>query len=491
MRRCLFLLERRKLLLRIAEAARLLSVSQNAVKRLVASGELLTVRIENVERIPLAALEALIARSVGTIPESVPETLPVLSVQEEPVPEAPAQNARKHRLPRKSSTVGIQNAAPQVPTQRYGRPALSVAANETSQRAKATSVGTPRTHVDIPTIPSAAASVPIAPLVRTARTDSTTALTIADLMAEWLRDVKVRVRPRTYASYAQMTRLHITPELGHLPLAATDIRTIEQFLRDKQGSGLSARTVLYIRAILRQAFQDALRWNWVDRNIIALTRGPKNERPLIEVLPPEEARRLLASFRLHRHGLLFTTALGLGLRFGEVLGLRWKDVTLTDKGAGGQVTVRVQLQKIDRQFVLVPPKSRSGVRTLALPTFVARALRERHRVEQKELLRAGHAWEGGDWGLVFSNQWGTPLDESRVRQRFREHLVEHAFPPMRFHDLRHQCASLLLVQGTAPRAVMEILGHSQISLTMDLYSHVLPCVHKAAANALDEIMQQT
>ncbi len=433
----------KKLLVRVSEAAHLLSVSQACIKRLIASGTLPAVWIERSERVPLAALESFAAHP-------------------------PEKHRKRPSFPicdKQTSALVAFDVGDRVNPSNVVPPGSIESLNDCANR-----------FVLPQMVPATVASA-----------HNEEERTVANLITEWLREAQGRVRPRTYASYAQMARLHIVPELGSLTLKSVDIRTIEAFLRSKHESGLSSRTVLYVRAILHQAFQDALRWDWVSRNVISLTRGPKHERNLIEILSLEESRRLLASFHLSRHGSLFATALGLGLRFGEVLGLRWQDVTLSEDGKSGQITVRVQLQRINQQIALVPPKSRSGVRTLALPAFVVRALMDRRRIEAEERRVAAHSWVGGDWGLVFSNQKGCPLDESRIRKRFREHLIQQGFPPMRFHDLRHLCASLLIAQGTSPRAVMEILGHSQISLTMDTYSHVIPCVHQAAAKALDAI----
>lgn len=314
--------------------------------------------------------------------------------------------------------------------------------------------------------------------------------TLAYLIEEWLNDVRGRVRPKTYLSYEQMARLHILPILGPWRISHLDIRTVERFLQFKYQSGLSARTVQYIRCLLRQAYNEAIRWGWLSRNVPALSRGPKAERPQITVPNQEEAQILLDSFSNLRYGPLYITTLGLGLRLGEVLGLRWSDVCLPEphkKNGLGQITVRVQLQKVSGEWEIVPPKSRSSVRALSLPAFVADALLKRRNDQQAEKDEAAGKWKN-DYGLVFTNRTGGPLDESRVRQRFQEHLQRQNFTHMRFHDLRHLSASLLLSQGIHPRVLMEILGHSQISLTLDTYAHVMPSAYPDVARAMDKVL---
>ena len=319
----------------------------------------------------------------------------------------------------------------------------------------------------------------------------THSITVDFLMQEWLDDARGRIRPKTYLSYAQIVRVHIVPLLGKWQAGKLEVRTIERFLQYKYQSGLSARSVQYIRALLRQAYNEAIRWGWLNRNVAALARGPKAERPLIKIIAPEEARRLLDSFAYHRYGPLFVTVLGLGLRLGEALGLRWDDIRLDaprQDNTVGQLTVRVQLQRIGGECELVAPKSRTSVRALSLPGFVEDTLRlrrEQQRAERTEAIRWNNVWN-----LVFTNKCGEPLDESRVRQRFHEHLKAQGFPPMRLHDLRHLCASLLLSQGTHPRVLMELLGHSQISLTLDTYAHVMPSAHSEAARAMEKALQR-
>lgn len=314
-------------------------------------------------------------------------------------------------------------------------------------------------------------------------------ITVGQLMELWLKEVVApSVRPKTYRSYDQLVQVHIVPALGKERLAKVDARAVQTFLREKQESGLSVRTVQYLRAVLRRAFASAVRWDMVARNVVTLTDPPKGEQREPRTFTPEQAQALLKAFSGHRFEALFTVTLGLGLRIGEALGLRWSDIVLDPSGAGGTVTVRVQLQKMKGEYQLVPPKSRNSRRTLSLPGFVARALAA-HRAQQRE---AVDVWpEGPDanpWDLAFTNTVGRPLQENNVRRDFYKLLAKAGLERLRLHDLRHLCASLLLSQGTHPRVIMEILGHSQIGITMNLYSHVMPGATKAAADALDGLL---
>ena len=313
------------------------------------------------------------------------------------------------------------------------------------------------------------------------------AATVAQLFDAWLEEAVVgTVRPLTLKSYRMLARVHIVPALGRHKVSKLDARTVQAFLAAKREEGLSPRTVQYLRSVLRRAFGYAMKIDWVGRNVVALTEAPKVEKEDMPLFSTEQAKRLLAAFAPHRLGGLFTVQLGLGLRLGEALGLRWQDVALSTDGTGGKVTVKVQLQIIDGEYRLTPPKSKSSRRTISLPLFVARALANQ-RDRQGE---AAASWdkEANSWGLAFTTGDGKPLHERNVQRDFRKLLENAGIERLRIHDLRHLCATLLLAQGVHPRVIMEILGHSGIALTMNTYSHVMPAQTEAATSLLDSLL---
>ena len=169
------------------------------------------------------------------------------------------------------------------------------------------------------------------------------------------------------------------------------------------------------------------------------------------------------------------------LRLGELLGLRWKDVD----SAGGTLTVRQALQRIGKQLQFVEPKSERSRRRVSLPKFAVQALKRHQENQRTERLIAGTRWIGTPVWCITSTI-GTPADERNVRRSFKSLLTSAGLPDMRLHDLRHTTATLLLAQGVHPRVVMETLGHSQVSLTLDTYSHVLPSLQAEAATRLDD-----
>jgi len=234
-----------------------------------------------------------------------------------------------------------------------------------------------------------------------------------------------------------------------------------------------------IRGILRTALNRALKWGLVSRNVAALTDAPRAEAKDVTVLTPDQARSLLEAARGNRLEALFTVALALGLRRGEALGIRWQDIDVD----AGTLQVRQQLQRIGGKLELVEPKTRKARRTVALPSIAVAALRAHRARQNAERLALGEAWV--DSGLVFTSEIGTPLDPDNLKRSWYALRERAKLKTLRFHDLRHACATLLLAQGVHPRVVMETLGHSQIGVTMNVYSHVLPMLQREAADALD------
>jgi len=180
---------------------------------------------------------------------------------------------------------------------------------------------------------------------------------------------------------------------------------------------------------------------------------------------------------------LYSVALTMGLRQGEALGLRWQDVDLEL----GYLRISKQLHRIDGQLQLVEPKTSRSRRSLAMPGSIMAGLREHRARQDTERRLAGDRWAEG--GFVFTTAAGGPLDGTTISKQFHHHLERAGLAQRRFHDLRHSCATLLLVQGVSPRVVMEVLGHSQIGLTMNTYSHVIPELRREAADRMDHLLR--
>jgi integrase len=204
----------------------------------------------------------------------------------------------------------------------------------------------------------------------------------------------------------------------------------------------------------------------------------------MRVLTSEQARTLLDVAKDDRLCALYVLALSTGMRQGELLGLRWRDVDL-DRGS---LQVRTTLQKVRGQgLVFVEPKTSTSRRTITLSPSAVGALRQHRTRQLAERMACGPVWQDGD--LVFPDPLGRPMDGIHLLRYEFVPLLKHAgLPAVRFHDLRHTAATLLLLQGVHPKVVQEMLGHATISITLDTYSHVLPNMHRDASMALEQML---
>lgn len=317
--------------------------------------------------------------------------------------------------------------------------------------------------------------------------------TVGQFLVSWLEDVvKPSLRPQTYRSYAGVVNKHVNPALGRIRLVKLSPQHLQRFYREKQDEGLT-RTVRLCHSVLHRSLGQATKWGLIPRNPASLVDPPKVPKKEFRPLSPEQAQRFLEAAEGDRFYALYVLAITCGLRQGELLGLTWENVDL-DKGT---LQVRYQLQwqkkemarggtREEPSWVLTEPKSAKSRRTVILPQVAVQALKK-HRVQQiAEKLEMGEVWQ--DLGFVFTTPMGTPQDASNLRKTSFYPLLERAgVPRIRFHDLRHTCATVLLAQGVHPKVVQEQLGHSQISLTLDTYSHVLPSLQQEAANEMDKM----
>ncbi len=308
-------------------------------------------------------------------------------------------------------------------------------------------------------------------------------LSVGEFLDQWLQEVvRPNVRPWTYAGYEVHVRLHLKPALGKLPLDRLTPMHVQEFINRKSSEGLRPKSIRYIRGTLRSALNHALRWGLISRNVAALATSPRVEQYEIKPLTPAEARTFLQSLKGDRLEALYSVALTMGLRQGEALGLRWRDVDLEL----GYLRVSKQLQRIDRRLQLVEPKTARSRRTIAMPPSVVAALRDHRDRQDADRKAAGKRWSESDF--VFTGPEGAPLDGSAISKQFHRLLERAGLEQRRFHDLRHSCATLLLAQGVSPRVVMDVLGHSQIGLTMNTYAHVIPELRREAADRMEFVI---
>jgi integrase len=287
-----------------------------------------------------------------------------------------------------------------------------------------------------------------------------------------------------------MIRRHLLPGLGHHTLQKLSPQHLHAFYSKELKAGLSPTTVASYHKLLHLALDKAVEWNLIARNVCDLTSPPRTKRYEFLPLNAEQVQQFLTTAEGHRLEALFVLALATGMRRGELLALKWQDINFT----AGTLQVRRVLAHVPAKyagkggFVEAEPKTERSRRTIVIAPFALEKLKE-HRVQQAEAKRkAGSLWQEHD--LVFSTTIGTHLSSSRdFFEQFKKLLKKAKLPDVRFHDLRHSAATLLLSLEVHPKIVQEILGHSQISVTMDIYSHALPTMQHGAIGKLDGVFQ--
>ena len=311
------------------------------------------------------------------------------------------------------------------------------------------------------------------------------ALTLGEYLKQWLSSsVRDTVRIRTFERYEQICRVHLIPALGPVKLKNLTPVHVRALYREKLDSGLSPRTVEYIHTTLHKALKQAVMDGLIPRNVTDAVKAPKASKKEVQPLTPEEVRTLLETACGDSLEALYVLAITTGLREGELLGLKWEDVDFAAK----TLSVRRTLSQTKQKGPILTPTKNSTGRSVKLTPTALDALR-RHKVAQNaERLNLGTLWS--DHGLIFPAQTGKPMHPWVLyKGSFKRLLVRAGIKrPVRFHDLRHTCATLLLGKSISPKIVQELLGHSTITTTLNTYSHVLPTMQDQAAEAMESVV---
>ena len=313
-------------------------------------------------------------------------------------------------------------------------------------------------------------------------------LTVGEYMDRWLNDsVRGTVKETTYANYSYIVRVHISPVLGRMRLKHLTPGHVRGLYGEKFGTNLSAATVKKMHVVLRKALSQALSDGLIPRNAADGVKLPRGSAPGEEIKPLnfEECGAFLESSHGERLEALNVLAVHCGLREGELLTLRWDNVDLD--AAKPALLVRHTLTRGEKGrgwIVGASTKSGKGRRVRLTRRSVA-ALKDHRKRQLEERMRLGGLWQ--DQGLVFPNETGSLFNPSNLRNRsFKRIKVRSGVrADLRFHDLRHTCATLLLSEGVNAKVVSEMLGHASITITVNTYSHVLPDMQDSAVDAME------
>jgi integrase len=313
-------------------------------------------------------------------------------------------------------------------------------------------------------------------------------LTVEDYLVEhWVPTLPSVVRPTTADTYARLVRRHVLPELGAVPLQKLQRADISSWIAALVARGLSPKSIRNIHGVLAKALSDAVDLELVTRNVATRPRNiPRTRPPDPRVWRPEETQRFLSETSGDRFGALWRFIAATGCRRGEALGLLWSDVDLERQTA----VIRRQRTIAGGSIVDGAPKTAAGARTVAIDEGTVRALRGWRRVQAQERLLCGTGWT--ESGLVFTNRQGGGLWPQRVSATFKVRTLELELPHIGLHGLRHTAATFMIASGVNARVVQQRLGHANVSVTLGLYTHVLPAHDQEAAallgRALDGIV---
>ena len=308
--------------------------------------------------------------------------------------------------------------------------------------------------------------------------------TVAEWLAYWLDTIAIRkVRASTLQGYRGKVTKRIVPAIDHHRIDRLEPEHLEAWYLELADEGLAPATILQLHRILSRALKVAMQRGKIARNVCSLVDAPSLRREEVVPFSTAEARTPLAAARGLRNEARWSVALALGLRQGGALALRWEDVDLET----GTLTVRRSMQRlVGKGLVFDEPKSRAGRRTIMLPNGLRDALHAHRARQLEERLAAGTDWQ--DHGLLFAQVNGRPIDPGSDWKSWKALLGRAELRDARLHDARHTAATLLLQQGVPARVAMQILGHSQISLNLGTYSHVVPELAQEAADRIDRAL---
>jgi integrase len=306
-------------------------------------------------------------------------------------------------------------------------------------------------------------------------------LKLSQFLESWLSDyAEGHVGPTTLAGYRIIVRRHLVPALGHVPLSRLTAQTIQGYLTRMLQSGRSSTTALHHYRLLHQALKHAYRWGLIARNPADLVDAPSMRKAPMRVWDEEQTRLFLAEARRSsRFYALYLTAVLTGMRRGELLGLRWRDVDMLL----GTISVQQTFYRLGKQQLFQEPKTQTSRRRVDLPQALVAELAALRKEQQRLSALLGDEYKDHD--LVFAQSNGKPLHGGNLSRRDFPAIQKNAkLPRIRFHDLRHCHATQLLRAGVNPKVVQERLGHATPAFTLAVYSHTLPGMQAAAAQTL-------
>lgn len=313
-----------------------------------------------------------------------------------------------------------------------------------------------------------------------------TKVTLGEFLLErWLPTKKMAVRVSTYASYRGLVERHVIPALGHVQIQQLTADRLDRFYADLVAHGLATKTIRNIHVLLHRALTDAVRKSLVPRNVADASDPPKlnrADREEMKTWTPEQLREFFAGIATHRLAAAYILAATTGMRRGEVLGVRWRDIDFKARRLHVQQTVLT----VEYQIIIGRPKTLRGERKIALDDQTIQVLQSHRAAQRREKQLLGDGYQ--DHGLVFAREDGTPVHPDYFSQTFDRTVKRLGLPKIRLHDLRHTHATLGLAAGVHVKVISDRLGHATTSFTQDVYMHAIPAVEEDAADQIAHIV---
>jgi integrase len=310
--------------------------------------------------------------------------------------------------------------------------------------------------------------------------------TVGGYLQAWLEATRAGIRPSTARRYEQIIRYQLVPRIGKVKLAQLQSTDVGRMLSQLHQDGLSAQTCSHVRAVLRAALNDAVEDGRLVRNpaVGKVARPPRVPDRRQAEYSPEQVLAVLDALPDPGLRRLASIAVASGLRQGELLGLQWGDL------ADGQLRVSRALQRVSGTYQLVEPKSLSSRRKVPLSAGALETLEVQRREQDAARESAGREWKEPLPGLMWTSDSGKPISGSSLTHRFEDAVKAAGLPVLRWHDLRHAYATLLLNAGVELAAVSHLLGHSNVSLTAKTYAGIGPSLRQDAATTLGGLLQR-
>ncbi len=295
-------------------------------------------------------------------------------------------------------------------------------------------------------------------------------MTVNQFADQFLKDVANHtLKLKTYITYESYLRLHIRPALGRVKLVNLQSSQIQRLYSEKINSGLSKKTVHHIHSTLRRVLNEAVKWEIIHKNPCDAVTPPRVDKQIPTVWNIEESKKFLKAVEGHRWYGIYLIALTTGARRGEILGMEWQNI----RWDAGTISIEKTVSEIKGKAVVTMPKTAKSLRTIVLPSVVVNLLKE--NMEKS--------------GFIFTSLNGTPITPRNLLRHFYSVLEKINVPKIRFHDMRHTVATILLQKDTHPVKVQQLLGHASITTTLDVYSHILPPMKSEVAEKMDDVFK--